>query len=340
MPPWLDFLAAVLLLAIGIRLSAFFSGSETGFHRVSYLRLTAAAHDGDPAARRILRFVRNPAEFTATTLVGNTTATLITAAGVVFLARAMSFGDSVWAAVIAALALLPFAYLFGELLPKNLNNRAPFHMLRNGSRWFLLAHRLLLPVSWPLILLSRAVQRGGAADPEAPLALALGRTRLVQVLKRGHAEGLLTDAQSRLVGGLLQTAPLPVIDSAIPLGRILGVDDETPRDGVLDFARRFGVSSVMVRTAGSTDGWYGYVRIADLMVTNWPVSLLTRPMPRVEATASRLEAIQILRQNGAQYGVVYRRDRVVGAVSEHGLVEQLFRTPHTLDAPLTPAHHR
>ena len=52
----------------------FFSGAETGFYRVSYLRLSIDAQAGDPVARRILWFCQNPSDFVVTALIGNNVA--------------------------------------------------------------------------------------------------------------------------------------------------------------------------------------------------------------------------------------------------------------------------
>ena len=56
----------VLLLLAGIILSAFFSGSETGFYRVAKLRLRLDAGDGHPVARGLLFLTNNPGLFVAT----------------------------------------------------------------------------------------------------------------------------------------------------------------------------------------------------------------------------------------------------------------------------------
>ena len=45
---------AVLLFIIGLSLSAFFSGSETGFYRVTRWRLVLESREGDAVARGLL----------------------------------------------------------------------------------------------------------------------------------------------------------------------------------------------------------------------------------------------------------------------------------------------
>ena len=72
------FAGAAGLFFLGLRLSAFFSGCETGFYRASFLRLTIDAQAGDRIAGRLLWFARNPGYFVATTLVGNNVANYLT----------------------------------------------------------------------------------------------------------------------------------------------------------------------------------------------------------------------------------------------------------------------
>ena len=66
------------LLAVGVFLSAFFSGSETGFYRASRFRVVLSALDGDRIAKRLLWLVNNPSLFVATTLIGNNVANYLT----------------------------------------------------------------------------------------------------------------------------------------------------------------------------------------------------------------------------------------------------------------------
>ena len=61
--------AAIFLT--GLLLSAFFSGAETGFYRVTRVRLLLDGLAGDPIARGLLWLTNNPALFVATALVGN-----------------------------------------------------------------------------------------------------------------------------------------------------------------------------------------------------------------------------------------------------------------------------
>ena len=63
-------MTALVLLLVGISLSAFFSGTETGFYRVTRVRLVLDTLDGDLISRCLLWFTNNPTLFVATVLIG------------------------------------------------------------------------------------------------------------------------------------------------------------------------------------------------------------------------------------------------------------------------------
>ena len=326
MMTFLGFMGAVALFLLGLRLSGFFSGSETGFYRVSSLRLNIDAQAGDRTAARILWFAQNPSYFVATTLVGNNIANYITT---VAIGLAVVIGlqvESGWAEIVGTLLLSPVVFVFGELVPKYLYLRAPLQMLRKDTRLFLFFFRLFLVVSFPLIWITKLFERFGSQE-DKQLNLVLGRSRLVQVLSRGHREGLLSDVQGRLVHGLMHTAAQRVRDAVIPASRVLGVADDVSREEMLQYAKQYGMTSISIRRADSPNSWYGYLRVIDLAVSPSPPNSLIRNMPTIPASASKLEALLELRNSGAAYGVVAQSEETVGIISERGLVEQLFRAP-------------
>ncbi len=317
---------ALLLFLIGLRLSAFFSGSETGFYRLSFLRLSIDAHEGDSTASGLLWFVQNPAYFVATTLVGNNVANYVTTLSLGVTAVALEHAESGWVEIVGTLLISPVVFVFGELVPKNLYYRAPMHLMRRDARWFKLFYWAFLPASFPLIAITRLFERLSRSR-EKTMQLVLGRSRLVQVLSQGHREGLLTDVQNRLVDGLLHTAAQPVTDSVIPDSRVLGMEDDTSCQKLLEFGRSFGVSHVIIRKAGTANSWYGYVRVIDAAIGNRPLTSIIQHMPVVPADKTKLEAMMQLRDASRSYGLVRRGDQVLGVVSDRGLVEQLFRRP-------------
>lgn len=320
--------AAFVLLLVGLRLSAFFSGAETGFYRVSYLRLTIDSHAGDGVARKLMWFVQNPSYFVATTLVGNNVANYITTLAVGLAISAMVTAEGWWVEILGTLMLAPVVFLWGELIPKNLFYRAPMALLRKNARMFGFFYYVFYPVSLPLIVLTKLFERFSRAGTK-PLDIVLGRSRLVQVLREGRREGLLTEVQSRLVNGLMHTAGQSVRNTLTPASRVLGVAEDVSREEVLEHARKYGLSHVPVHAAGQPENWFGYVRVTDLRIAGKTVGGALRRMPEIPASASRLEAMLTLRTNGAAFGRAVENGVVVGVANERGLIEQMFRPPQT-----------
>lgn len=325
--------AAVALFLIGLRLCAFFSGNETGFYRVNFLRVSIDAQAGDRIARRLQWFSHNPGYFVATTLVGTNIANYLITVAVNWGVVSLFDRHTTWFEVAGTLLVSPVVFVGGELVPKNLYYRVPLRLLRSGSLWFEISFWAFLPFSFPLILMTKLFERF-APMTDRPVELVLGRTRLAEVLGRGRTEGILTEVQNRLVHGLLSTAARPVAESMIPNNRVLGLRDDATREQILDFARRYGLSSVPL-SRSNEDSWIGYVRIADLAISPRPLRTLIRPMPAIRSTLSKLEALTVLRSSAALYGTaVDPNGRVLGVVSEHGLTEQLFRPTKAVGASL------
>jgi CBS domain containing-hemolysin-like protein len=324
MSPLIQIVIACLVFLIGLRLSAFFSGSETGFYRASYLRITIDAQAGDKTANWLLWFARHPSAFVATTLVGNNVANLVIALAVGMGAAAIFQTGAEWLKVAAVLVFVPVVFVCGKLLPKTLYYRAPLMLMRGDVRWLVGFYYLFLPVSFPLRLISNLFERLRQTEANGVGRLP-DKSRLAQVLSQGQREGLLTDVQSRLIRGVMGVAGHSVQSSMTPSDRVLGVAEKTLRKDVLEFARNYGITIVPVRRKDDPHGWFAYVRVVDLAVAKKTVSSLMENMPEIPAHWGKLEALLHLREMEKDCGIVKDGPKVLGVISAHGLVEQLFR---------------
>ena len=158
--------AVVILGGVGLFLSAFFSGSETGFYRVARVRLMLDAIGGDRIARTLLWLTHRPSLFVATALVGNNLANYMTSLAIVVGTQALMGQASHTAELIAPLLLAPVLFVYGELLPKNLFLKAPNRLLRGGGPLFLFFLVLFFPVSILLWGVNRLLARVAVQTPE------------------------------------------------------------------------------------------------------------------------------------------------------------------------------
>ena len=323
MAAWGILLLAGVIFLVGMRLSAFFNGAESGFYRVSFLRLSIDAHSGDRVARTLMWFVQNPAYFVSTSLVGNNIGHYVITLAIGLGADVLIGSESVLVEVATTLLFTPVIFAFAELMPKSLYLRAPTQLLRRDARWFKLCYQVFLPVTIPLVWLTRLLERLSNSET-SQMEHVLGRHRLIQVLDKGQEHGLLTNEQGQLIHGLLHDANRRATEVMTPIDRVLGLDENASRAELLDFARAHGLTHVPIRRRGTGGEWFGYVRASDLVVSAKSVTGLIQPSPEIAFDATRLMALQALRESGHAIGAVFDNGKIVGLVAQRALLEQFM----------------
>lgn len=314
----------IALFVIGILLSALFSGAETGFYRVTRMRLLLDGLGGDTIARSLLWLTNNPALFVATSLVGNNLANYITSFAVVLGAQQILGGGSHFGEVLAPVALAPLIFVYGELFPKNLFFYAPNLLLRQFGMVFLLFAILFAPISALLWALGWVLQR---IVGEAPLRvrLALARSELQGVLQEGHEAGILRPAQRNLAQNLFTVASRPVGEFSRPVARAAAVRLGDKKRDVYRLARRHRATAVPVTEAQSRT-LVGYVRIVDLYLDHHDSIQEVRPLTDVSERESHIAALIKLQTAGEELArVVDDRGETVGLLFADELTSPLFR---------------
>lgn len=327
--------AAMLLLFYGMKLSAFFSGSETGFYRVSTLQLTLEKQRGDRVASRLFYFVTHPERFVATTLVGNNVANYLTTLAIGLVVGTVWQNSSGGAEIIATLLLTPVVFIFGELIPKSLYYRSPMLLLRGGAVAFRFFYYLFLPISYPLIIVSRLVSRFGNSE-KRPLEVVFGRNRLYGVLEAGEREGLLTELQRTLGENLMQVADQPVREVMWPAAAVEGVRESATMEDVLKVSERIDSAYVLLHRDGQPTEWTSVLRVADMLSSELAPRLVMEPLLRFDASTPRLEVLTQLIRSYSTVGAVTEHGKVIGVIQRRAMVSQLFRLIRPASAQLEP----
>lgn len=319
---WLPLLGAMSLFAIGLRLSALFSGSETGFYRVSFLRLNIDANEGDPIAKRLCWFSQNPSYFVATTLIGNNLANDLTTIAISMGVAEVFHQSGGSAEIIMTILFTPVIFIFGELVPKNLYYRAPSQLLKRYCRWFDFFYRAFWLISTPLVSITRLLERF-SPDRNKPAQLVLGRQRLVKVLEEGHLEGLLSNAQKQLVRGMFNSAAQSVKKVLIPQNEITGVTRTTDASQIIQIAKQNRLSFIPVRSRSNQSEWTAYIKLVDLITSPAPIIPAVYNMAQLQSDFSMLESLYLMRNSSSAYGAVYENGTQLGIVSQLDLVTAL-----------------
>ena len=318
-------LGVAVLFAVGVYLSAFFSGSETAYYRLSPLRVAVEAEAGDKAAGRILWFMRRPAEFVSTVLIGNNVANYV-----VTLASGLGLGlvvaDPSDAAEIGATLLIsPVVFLLGELVPKNTNYIAPMRSLSGRVRAFRAFYYAFRPLSAPLVRLTKWFERRtGQRESARPL---MSRPNIGDLVSQGRSGGLLTDAQAEMTTRLL-TAGAGTVADAVTAGEFaFGLPLDATRAELLDHAARYGLTDIPLHEPGEPSAWTAGVSIGTMLKTDGSPASEAGPLPRLPLRTTKLAAVRRIRTARSGYAAVTDGKEVVGLVSLHSLMQTLFREP-------------
>jgi len=307
----------------GLLLSAFSSGSETGFYRATRLRLVLDGLAGDRVARGLLFLTNHPALFVATALVGNSAANYLISLATVIVMNQVFPQFPEGADIIASIALAPIVLVYGELLPKNLYLQAPNRLLRSGGTLFLLCVVLFFPLAGLLWVLGRLLARTTRSSHE-PVRLVLAQRELRQILAEGHEAGILHPAQQSLAHGILAVARKPVRQFLTLAGPTVQVRADMSKEAVLRLAERSHTAAMPVAVDAS-GRLVGYVRVIDLRLHDGEDLAPIRPLPEVRDDSSHLTALMRLESTGDSLArVVNARGDTVGIVTLERLREPLF----------------
>lgn len=314
----------LLLGLVGLLLSAFFSGTETGFYRATRMRLVLDALGGDWIARWLLWLTNRPSMFIATTLVGNNLANWLVALAIVMVAQSLAPGHLAFE-LLAPLVLAPFLFVYGESLPKNLFLHAPNRLLRKSAPLFLVFVPLFFPISGLLWLLDRLLAGLLGKSPEK-VRLTLARRELRRVLDEGHEAGILHPSQRQLARGIFAVANQSVIHYTTPPGDLPRARAGMSKQQIKQLARRYRIAQVPIETDGDErPTLLGYVRMIDLELNTTDEVAPVRPLMKLSHHDTHIKALTRMHGEHEELAeVVDDQGRSLGIVTAARLQQRLF----------------
>lgn len=324
---YIEFLAVLFLFVAGVWMSAFFSGSETAYYRLSVLRVNVEAQTGSKPAKRMLWFIRHPGEFVATVLIGNNLANYVTTLAIGLGLALVTTSASDALEILITLAAAPLIFLFGELVPKHVNYLAPMRSMTRRISLFRIVYWIVRPFSIPLVWLTHSLERVFGQGDKSTTAV-LGRPQVRELLNQGRIQGVFTDRQAELANRLLRLGTRSIREHVQPMSYAFGLSESASRDEAIAHAHTFGLNSIPLHKPDAPSQWTGSVRTAELVLSTRSPAQLAKPLAKLDATTSRLEAIQAIRASGGGFGIVVDGDTTLGFLSLQALVRPLFQ-----DAP-------
>jgi CBS domain containing-hemolysin-like protein len=316
-------IAAMLLGAVA--LNAFFSGAETGFYRMTRIRLVMEAVSGDWISRGMLWLANQPTLVLVTCLVGNNLAHSILSLGLVMAADRLSPGGGPTMELLVTAAATPIAFICGDLFPKSLFYQAPNRLMRKATPPLLVGMVLFAPLTIA-IWLGSLVLRLFTGEPPQRLQQSLARRELGLLLGEGHEAGILRPVQRTLAQSMLAVAAQPVKNFAAPAPRVPRVTTTMSKSHVLRIGQRHRRTLLPVEDPAKHRRLTGFVRTFDLFLDDSPELPSPRPLVELNENESYLSALSKLPVAEDALGhVTNNAGRTVGFVTGRELRLALFQ---------------
>ncbi|WP_255195007.1 hemolysin family protein [Halorarius litoreus] len=315
-----SFTLGLLVIAVLLVFSAFFSGSEIAIFSLDPHRADAMSTDDGPG-RTLARLREDPHRLLVTILVGNNFVNIaIASVGTVLLVRELPEGIAI---TVSTLVISTVVLLFGEIVPKSYGVANPERTARSVARPLRLVQFLLAPVVTLFDTLNEGIRRliGGARDIEKPY---VSREELAALVETAEQSGAIDADEGTLIERVLRFSDVPVRQAMVPRADIVAVDEGTTVREAIDTCAADRLTRLPVLRDG--EEVIGYVDLRDLADADpdEPVDEFLLPVVHVFEGREIDDVLEELQREQLEVAIVFDQfGAVEGLVTAEDIVEEL-----------------
>jgi CBS domain containing-hemolysin-like protein len=296
---------------------AFFSGAETAFTSVNFLKLIHLIEKKNKRAILVHDLLKKPDRLLATTLVGTNLCVVVSSA-----CATAVFAEFIplYAALAATLVMTPLSFIFAQLLTKTV---ARYH-----------ANRLVLAAAGPVEFFSRVLLplvaffsflASAIARMVSPTGLKknpfLTKDEVKSLIKDISREGILEPQEKEAIDKIFDMTLTHAADIMVPLKEVVSFDIA---EDIASLKKKIRVSSFTRFPVFSGKELKGMVNIFDIFYADfrdWPS--LVRPIVRVEQEESLDKVFSRLQPQKENMAAVYKGAELVGILAMEDLMEEI-----------------
>lgn len=154
----MDYLTSIIIMAVLVMFSAYFSATETAFSSLNRARLKAESERGDKRSAEVLKLANGFDRLLSTLLIGNNIVNIAASSiGTVMFIQLLDDPDK--GASVSTIVVTVVVLIFGEITPKSIAKEAPEGFARFSAPLLKLFMWVLLPLSWIFGLWKKLVSK-------------------------------------------------------------------------------------------------------------------------------------------------------------------------------------
>ena len=307
------------IIIFSVLLAAFFSGGETAFISVKFMKLIHLIEKKDKAALRLHKLLKRPDTLLTTTLIGTNISVIVASA----YTTELLFGFSPQAASFLATCLLsPVILVFGEIIPKTICQNRPNQIALFIAPLFVMMQKIL----WPIIAIVRGITNS-LLRFVSPRTIRknpfLTRDEIKSLIRDVSKEGIIEDYERSVIDGIFDFTLTKAADIMVGLRDVALIDYSDSRDTVLEKSRKFGFTRLPVFEGHAVRG---VVNIFDLFyndqIRDWHEFI--RPISAVFFDERLDKVFSVMQPNKETMVAVFKNDRCIGILTMEDLIDEII----------------
>jgi CBS domain containing-hemolysin-like protein len=318
--------AYIPLILLLMCFSFLFSGSETGFYRLSRFRLRLGVEQKRKPFEHLFSMTRDGQNMILVLLLGNNLVNYgMTTLFTILLYQQME--SQHMAELYSSLILTPLVFVFCEMIPKSVfYHKADVIMPRLSGflRFFysLFSKTGILQIFKLLFALIIRLLRLNINTVQA--VDRTQRQQVYQIIHETQEEGLLSDVQKDMIHRLINIPDMSVGSVMVPLSEFGLSPANASRKELTEALRKSRFLRHLVYE-GRPDHIIGFISLPEVLAQPQPVALrdYAEPLPTIDRSASVIEAINLLRRHRGKLALVTEASRTVGVITMTDLIEEL-----------------
>ncbi len=319
-----------IFLITAISFSALFSGMEMAFVSTNKLKIELDKKQGRFSAKILSRFLKAPAKFISTMLLGNNVALVIysmlmTKLLTPFLTLNITNSSFILMLLQTIISTL-FVLFFAEFLPKAILRKNPNRALSFAAIPLQIIYLILYPFTYFTVGLSNFILKIFKVDTsESNLAFSkIDLEHFVTDIQERQEEGEEIDSEIQIFKKALDFSAIKVRECMIPRTQIIAMNIE---DSLTDLINKFittGLSKILIYR-DNIDNIIGFVYSKELFSKPSNIKTIILPIAIIpEAMPANTALQQFIQQHRSIAVVVDEFGGTSGIVTTEDIIEEIF----------------
>lgn len=251
----------LIILAVLLLLSAFFSSAETALTTVNRLRIRSLVEDGDKRAITLAKVIDDPGKLLSAILIGNNIVN-ISASSLATILATRHFGNAGAGAATGILTLL--VLIFGEITPKTCATLQAEKMALRYAKVIYTIMLIFTPLIFILDFLSGGILRLMGIDPDNRDD-SVTEEDLRTIVEAGHEDGVLETEEHKMINNVFDFGEHQAKDIMVPRVDMCFLNVDATYEETIDVYKEDKFTRIPVYEE-TTDNVIGILNVKDLLL--------------------------------------------------------------------------